>query len=430
MALRVLAIELAIVSLTVGLTAAPTLAQRPDANQVAINVLRRLDANGDGNLDASEIPERSREAVTKIATEAGLNPSKTLSIEKLVKQLEKAKKKEQKKKRKQEKSDSREGEERKSREDRAKPRSSRDDRRNEKPEEPSKKTPGFGATVKTSTSAKGFGASNSQASSQGKDQSLVRYVDRMMGRYDKNKNGYLDRTEWKDVRWSDEPQQYDKNSDGRLSKNELYHRYEKQFSKKRESKTSTSSTSSEKINTSASRQSDDRVKRYAEGLMRRYDRDKSGYLEQKRGEWDRLRGDPKKFDRNRDHVLNINELTSLLKGYSNSSNSSSSSKQASNRSSKYDRKKERERSKGRDDDRKVSSEDRKSYRFLTAHERLPDDLPDFFVEKDKDQDGQIMMSEFAATWSEYKVQQFTKYDLNNDGILVPEEVLAVEEDDD
>jgi len=60
------------------------------------------------------------------------------------------------------------------------------------------------------------------------------------------------------------------------------------------------------------------------------------------------------------------------------------------------------------------------------HERLPADIPEWFIEKDTDGDGQVMMSEFATTWNDERVAEFNKCDLNRDGIITPQECLAAE----
>ena len=48
-----------------------------------------------------------------------------------------------------------------------------------------------------------------------------------------------------------------------------------------------------------------------------------------------------------------------------------------------------------------------------------------FQQKDLDGDGQITMAEFATSWTEATAAEFTKYDLNNDGVITPDEVLKV-----
>lgn len=75
---------------------------------------------------------------------------------------------------------------------------------------------------------------------------------------------------------------------------------------------------------------------------------------------------------------------------------------------------------------KTASTTKKSYRFLTPTERLPKDMPEWFVKSDADGDGQIMMAEYAASFTESIAAEFAKYDLNGDGIITPAECLAVE----
>ena len=66
---------------------------------------------------------------------------------------------------------------------------------------------------------------------------------------------------------------------------------------------------------------------------------------------------------------------------------------------------------------------RKSYRSLAPTERLPEGLPPWWIGKDDDGDGQIMMAEFSGTWSAAKVAEFARYDLNGDGVITPKEAL-------
>ena len=69
---------------------------------------------------------------------------------------------------------------------------------------------------------------------------------------------------------------------------------------------------------------------------------------------------------------------------------------------------------------------RKPARFLTARERLPKGLPDWFLEKDINGDGQVTMAEFTDNWTPEKVAEFARYDLNHDGIITAAECLKVE----
>src|SRR5690606_3434852 len=50
---------------------------------------------------------------------------------------------------------------------------------------------------------------------------VLEYVDRMMERYDTNKNHYLDGPEWGNMRWRGNPADADTNKDARLSREEV-----------------------------------------------------------------------------------------------------------------------------------------------------------------------------------------------------------------
>ena len=75
---------------------------------------------------------------------------------------------------------------------------------------------------------------------------------------------------------------------------------------------------------------------------------------------------------------------------------------------------------------KTASTTKKSYRFLTPTERLPKDMPEWFVKSDSDGDGQIMMAEFSSSWTDATAAEFAAKDLNGDGIITPSEALASE----
>lgn len=66
---------------------------------------------------------------------------------------------------------------------------------------------------------------------------------------------------------------------------------------------------------------------------------------------------------------------------------------------------------------------RKSGRFLSPKERLPQGLPDWFLQKDADGDGQVSMAEFAREWTPDKAREFDSYDLNHDGMITAAECL-------
>ena len=138
-------------------------------------------------------------------------------------------------------------------------------------------------------------------------------------------------------------------------------------------------------------------------MLRRYDRNRNGVLE--RDEWAGMRS-AEAADRNHDGKVTVDELTARMADYSRRRSSES----------------ERDRG-GSDGSDTPDSNDRKSYRLLTAIERLPEGLPDWFVQRDGNADGQVAMAEFTSFWSEGEANRFARYDHNGDGMITPRECL-------
>jgi len=167
------------------------------------------------------------------------------------------------------------------------------------------------------------------------------------------------------------------------------------------------SSTSPSLGTSDPSQVDRKIRQYAESLMKQYDKNKNGQLE--REEWSEMRGNWRDADRNGDGVITLDELTAQLSRYSRpgSGGGSSGGFGASGSSSSAAR----------------DSSQRKSFRFLSAKERLPSGLPDWFARKDADGDGQVTMAEYSSLWSDATAKDFAKYDLNGDGVVTPAECL-------
>jgi hypothetical protein len=71
-----------------------------------------------------------------------------------------------------------------------------------------------------------------------------------------------------------------------------------------------------------------------------------------------------------------------------------------------------------------SPTDPTTYRLRTAQELLPKGLPDWFLSKDANKDGQVAMAEFSSFWNDSEVRRFQTYDVNRDGVITPSELLA------
>lgn len=66
---------------------------------------------------------------------------------------------------------------------------------------------------------------------------------------------------------------------------------------------------------------------------------------------------------------------------------------------------------------------RRSYRALSPIERLPKEIPDWFLRADENGDGQVAMSEYTSSWSDEKAAEFAGLDLDGDGIITAKECL-------
>jgi hypothetical protein len=156
---------------------------------------------------------------------------------------------------------------------------------------------------------------------------------------------------------------------------------------------------------------DARIKGFAQSMLRRYDRNHSGKLE--KDEWGSLRGDPKEIDRDHNGVITEDELAEQLKNYSRGRSEESRSGDS--------------RQAGSDHSNSDNSNRPPSYRFKTSLERLPDGLPDWFARSDANADGQVAMAEYSSFWDDAKVREFLKFDLNDDGLITPEECLEAKD---
>ena len=207
------------------LLASPVTAQRPQAD-IALDLARRMDANGDGILQKSEIPPSSRRGVLQLARDAGLQPDEPISIDRLRKYL---KKKVKPRKSPRGKPDPAEKVEKVAEADSAVRRFGNATN--------SERARGFGAqsNPRTEKSASRSDSKDSQAI-QGRDSAdteksetdereeraksrIRRYAKIRLKRFDKNQNGVLERDEWSKM--SGDPKKLDTNNDRILTTDEI-----------------------------------------------------------------------------------------------------------------------------------------------------------------------------------------------------------------
>jgi hypothetical protein len=224
---------------------------------------------------------------------------------------------------------------------------------------------------------------------------VLEYVDReILGKYDRNGNKILDREEWDGVAWGDDPRTDDRDGDYRLTREELAIRMVRRwgYGEKRPGATTPGGTFTMSASAGGGSQ---RTLEYVQGLMRQYDANRNGVLEQ--DEWRQMRGEPGAADSNGDGVLTADELAQRFAG--------------------GERRDERRRG---NDERPT---ERRGFRATTAAERLPKGIPDWFTRKDVNLDGQVAMAEYGTSWSDSELVEFQKWDGNNDGYITPDECL-------
>ena len=385
-------------------------------------ILKRMDRNGNGTIEPDELSDRSRDFVGRLAKQANLDPAQPLAVDKLISAAESGSSGSSSSSG----SNSGSSSSSDSRDRDSRDRSDRD--RNSSGSSSAKPTPNamaFGVEDKT-PKAVGFDVPLSVDSTipleKRYDQRVIEYVDRMLKDYDKNQDGYIDSVEWKEGRWSTPPEESDTNKDNRLSKAELCERIARRFGLQNSPPGSSTASSGSGSSGSSSDKSSDaaKIRTWAEGMVRQHDKNKNGVLD--RDEWSELRAEHREADADKDGKITVDELVLKLQAYTTSSSTASNSSSSSNKSGSGSDKKWGWGSRSSSSSTKPS--ERKDYKLLSAIDRLPKGLPDWFLRNDADADGQIAMVEYAVTWTDATAAEFQKYDLDGDGFITPAEVLA------
>jgi hypothetical protein len=180
-----------------------------------------------------------------------------------------------------------------------------------------------------------------------------------------------------------------------------------------------------------------KVYRYAEALVRQYDRNGDGVLDAQ--EWQAMRGNPALADTDGDGAITVDEMVQWIVKYGQNrrirvavppiglsgdlgADEGSPAKtggvgktggSADAAADKLDA----------EPDFAELEESRRQAKFYVPSKRLPAGLPAWFLARDEDGDGQLSLSEFAPKPTPADLREFERYDLNGDGLITAKECL-------
>ena len=149
--------------------------------------------------------------------------------------------------------------------------------------------------------------------------------------------------------------------------------------------------------------------------MKQYDKNGNGQLEKE--EWMEMKPEYRAADKNGDGIITLDELTAFLAADSGSGpRQSSSAAVASNAGAN---------NAGANNAAAPGNAGKSKFRSPTPTERLPKDIPSWFITADKDGDGVVTMSEYIKVKgdTDAAAKEFAQYDLNDDGVITPQEAM-------
>jgi hypothetical protein len=181
-----------------------------------------------------------------------------------------------------------------------------------------------------------------------------------------------------------------------------------------------------------------KVVRYAESLLRKYDRNADAQLS--RDEWSAIRGEPARIDRNADGLVKLEELIQHIVEHGarrkirlmsppdqpsedlppllNPSTAPRTATPATPNGEPAPADRDTP-----DEVPAIGNDPRRTTKFYVPAVRLPDGLPPWFLARDSDGDGQLTMAEYAPQATASQLAEFGRYDLDADGVLTAGEYL-------
>lgn len=159
--------------------------------------------------------------------------------------------------------------------------------------------------------------------------------------------------------------------------------------------------------------------------LQKYDKNKDGILDEKEiaeGSW--RDESPMSYDRNGDKKLSVEELAVRYAKRRIAEETEKANKQTASSNSRDSR---------RGDSRSQKPEapaspwsNQASYKFTPkfgSNSKTPG-LPEWFASSDANNDGQVMMNEYASNWDDATIKEFERFDTNGDGTITTLETLT------
>jgi Ca2+-binding EF-hand superfamily protein len=277
--------------------------------------LRRLDTNNNNILEPSEIDDRTRGFIERIARDVpGINLNRPIPIDRLVQGFEQV------------------------RQQRAAQTEGGGGRGGTMAAAAVPLVPGFGVEVELPP-VPGFGEQGDLFSVRVEPRDRQEAEERMR-RYDRNRDGYLTPDELARGRWGDDdPMEFDRNRDGKISVDELAVRYANRRIRQEQAQSGQGAAGSEGRNSDNAQQTfympgrensatgsgtrgrdgnrggtggegESRMARIADMMLQRADTNGNGVLD--RDEWSNLPGDLSEADKNNDGKIDRNELIAWM----------------------------------------------------------------------------------------------------------------------
>ena len=208
-----------------------------------------------------------------------------------------------------------------------------------------------------------------------------------------------------------------------------------------------------------------KILRYAERLVKQYDTNGDGYLQTE--EWEKMHGNPKIIDTDRDGIITVDQLARYIARYGRAHRlqlmlaptpppveasaepplfqpaAAKGALQSSPTavlpdSMKLDENEEDPDAADADADPSAAAPATPTLprlglkggrlvprKFFVSPRSLPPGVPQWFLLRDADGDGQVSMAEFAPTPSPADLLEFARYDTNHDGVITAEEALGL-----